>query len=328
MSNRIINFKTDTLWKKLIQFGEIIGLIVTPILSIHTLVYFVATKKNLEFANKMKGVLGFPGLILLSSFVICNPVLSISAAFCSIDTIKTKLTCIGLLIALPLPMFLFSVYVIHEYIESGFVTYEPIKYTNVVNKVKYNIYGRWSNTFVTHKYSIFFEHIKGFSDNKNKIINYFRIYHVPIKIAKNIIVPYITILITDEMYYSLSITLISFIYTLILFIVQPLNGFRQQVCESFGEIVTFFSHGTNFIMILNSSSANKFNELSLINKNVNLGLLIFSQSWSVLFIVIHLLYAHIKKYTKDIHNSKQDTVNNVKTEVVENSNDIDLEIFS
>ena len=324
----VITIDTHTAWKKTLQLLEIIGIVVCPTLILHTGTYCIAVRRNWSISKYMRGVLGVPGFFLLTSFLVANPVLSTAASLCSIGYITGYVGCTGFLIALPLPLLGLSVYVIRHYVQDEMVTYKSVRYSSAMSKVSNNLYGHWSNTHVTDKYSIFFEHLKGFSVNNSIVVNVLRIYHVPIKLLKNLVMAFVSTLVVNHLYNSITLLIITVMYTVLLFTTKPLNGFRQQVCESLGELISTCTYSVSLAIIIMRAHHNtkRLNHAYAATVTANMAVTVFSQAWSVVFILIHLAHAQLRKMrVAGTGNAQKDAANNIKTEVIENSDDINTD---
>ena len=323
-----VTLKPRTPWESTKQLLQLVALTAVPLNMVHSGLYYISHKWSLKPAEYMNGILGVPGFQLLTCVLLMNPFMKCAADLAATKELGEIIGGVALCVVLPVPLIGLGCYVVTKYVRGGVITYNCAQHKSVLSVIKTNLYGRWSSETIDNRYGIFYEHIRGFHPQRSRFVNGLRIYHVPIKFVKNFAITFaMSCIVATARKVAFALTLSAAYFSMIYFM-KPLNGFRQQQCESYMELCDV----TSYILVLAATQMITTKEAASegigVTDKTKLSLLIINQSWALTFMLWHYVAAKIaewrRKHTsgKMLATSKQDAANNVKTEVVENGDDI------
>lgn len=341
LSEEVIETQIQTPWHKAKQLLQIVATVVIPVTSFHAGMYYISNRYNMKLAGYMKGILGVPGFQFLTCVLLANPFMSAAASLCSVRTTYAYLACSGMMILIPVPLISFAFYVVRHYVQSGKARFIPHNHRTVGAVLWTNLYGKWQPDEVNHKYGIFYEHIRGPHKLRSDIVNRVRVYHVPIKLVKSCAFSFALACFPKHIFGNVrqcaTLVILSTLYVILIYTTNPLNGFRQQICECIMEVceTLTYSFALALSIYINWYALDKdYDNLttSMVNtQSVKLSILIFSQGWAAAFLLSHIIYAKVQQYkaahtqtTHSLKTSKKDAANNVKTEVIENGEEIEV----
>lgn len=314
-------------------------LIVLPFFILHFTFHYWSNKANIKIIkSKLNGILGFPAFELLVLFIILNPIVQSSSILYLnyINTISYNAlyASIILLFVIPIPIILLSTY---------FVTKNIWPWNNIKNKLYYeknifpdiksaiitNSLGKWQPKTFENFCGIFYEHLRGPCQD-NKYINFFRIYHVPIKIIKNASIVFVINSYSPGLYGNIKqVSILIFLSAFNVFNMincRPLNGIRQQICEVLTEITNLSTYVFTIRLINfknknnNPHIKNAYLEQNILSsEKAGLGVFILSQIWAGLLslrLLILFIYHKVHK-EKDANHASS----NVRTEIAEGNFD-------
>jgi hypothetical protein len=145
--------------------------------------YIMIERKN----KKIKGILLFPQIELTISLLLVAPYGKSAAALFSLGTTRGVFAGIGMLLVLPIPVLLFSIYVVNKYIINHravkYVVFRKIpKYKGLVHIIRQGLLaspsvGFWKekSTHLLDKYGVFFKSVRGpMYTFENKMVRYDR----------------------------------------------------------------------------------------------------------------------------------------------------------
>ena len=153
-----------------------------PISIIHYLIqYYLAIKKKIQ----VSGLLMFPQIELTVALLLINPYAKNAAKLFSLGTTKSIFAGIGMLLTIPIPILIFSIYAVRKYIIENrsvkFLMFHNVEQVHgIIPFIKRGIFasankGYWKedNHNILDRYGVFFKSIRGpIYIFKDKIIRY------------------------------------------------------------------------------------------------------------------------------------------------------------
>lgn len=323
-TQEVITKNVRSPYAKARQICEIIGVSVLPFLCLHFILVRIGQKYSLFYAQYTKGILGIPGLYFLACIILSNPFTVAAAGLCSLDTGYGYLGCIGMMIALPLPLIALSFYIVYTYVIGGKTEYVPYNHRTVGSVITLNSYGRWQPQNVCHRLGVFFEHIRGPNEKRSALVNAVRVYHVPMKLVKNCAIVFTSSCIARGTLQSGLLLVYSTVYLIIIYSTNPLNGFRQQLSESLLNICETVGYGALLQIARTPVDRHYYISMMSGSQKAQTAIIVATQVWAFGFLFWHILLAKIKQFQASksgkkvaVNVSKQDAANNIKTQAVE-----------
>ena len=267
ISRRLLSMSdSEEVWKRSLTILLLFWAVFLPLTGIH---YWVDKKKKQQ-EKPLKGLIGFPQLEFTLLLVFINPITKNAGGLFSLRTAESVIFGIALLCMVPIPMIVYTYYVIRRYIikqrYAKFIIFEEIQTveSNPINFLKRGLLstniGHWKDKHqLLDTHGMFFQNIRGplyvpvdrkhmvmwdeklkqYHYGKWKIFSerfrYLRTYYKPYLLSKNLLV----ILFLQGFQFSsngnytqiIFLNLFYLIHITLLFIIAPFNSRKEQITE-------------------------------------------------------------------------------------------------
>jgi hypothetical protein len=325
-------------YRKFNTITKYIYILVIPFFIAHFLTFYISNKYKIDKISKyLKGIFGFPSFQLVVIFGILSPFIQalsiLYACYLHTHDVKAKNDALISMSVLPFPIIILAFYYVLKNIwpykfEKNRLYYDKNIFPDVYTALTTNSLGKWHPKELEGSFGIFYEHLRG--PCNTTYINFFRLFHVPIKLIKNSAICYIINCYDQGIYGNRrQLILLIFLESFNIFNMincRPLNGIRQQMCEVLSEVCSLFVYIFSLRLLdfrVSNNNPDLYNKMYIDNINssqkAGLGVFIISQIWSGMLslrLLIMYIYSKVNKDPDANHTSS-----NVRTEIAEGNYD-------